>query len=552
MSSSRPSKPAGPRRPTKPARPDARGGRRSGGRTRPGAPHPKAGKAAKAAKPAEAEGVRLQRVLAQAGVASRRAAESLIAAGRVRVDGKIVSELGTRVDPATVSVEVDGEVLRAQEPTYLVMNKPDEVVTSAESDVDPQGRPTVVSLLSGLRARVVPLGRLDFHTRGVLLLSNDGALHAALLHPRRSVPKTYHAKFQGRLGEREIAMLHAGVQLEDGTRTRPSLEVEVVKATTTNTWVQLTISQGLNRQIRRMGEAIGHAVLKLIRVAFAGITADGLREGQWRHLRPEEVASLYTAAGLSAPPRNDAATPSTAVHGTPVFRTGVERAARERAATQAAAADASDRERATAERSERAPRQRSDRDRPTRQRSDRDRPTSARSDRDRPTTPRSDRDRPTTPRSDRDRPTAARSDRDRPTTPHRDRDRPTTPRSDRERPTRPRSEAPGPARPERDRAASDRPARDRRDDRPARGRRPDDRTGGPAPKGRRGAPAEGTQGRGRRPEDAPQRARGSRDDGGGAERRSAARPSKPASAERGARNRGAAGRPSGRLASRKR
>ncbi len=262
---------------------------------------------------------RLQKLLAQAGVASRRAAEGLIAQGRVKIDGRPVTEPGTRVDPRLVRVEVDGRVIEAQEPTYVVLNKPDEVVSSAETSTDPRGRATVISLLGGLRTRVVPLGRLDYHTRGVLLLTNDGALHAALLHPRRAVPKTYHAKFQGRIGEDQIAQLHAGVQLEDGTRTRPCLEVEIVRATGTNTWVQLTISQGLNRQIRRMGDAIGHSVLKLIRVAFAGITGDGLREGQWRHLRPEEVAGLYTLGGLRAPAREHAV-PDAAPRGVPVVR----------------------------------------------------------------------------------------------------------------------------------------------------------------------------------------------------------------------------------------
>jgi 23S rRNA pseudouridine2605 synthase len=264
-------------------------------------------------------------LLAQAGIASRRSSEDLIAQGRVKVDGRPVTQPGTRVDPKLARVEVDGQLVLAQEPTYIVMNKPDEVVSSAEASKDPRGRSTVVSLLSSLRTRVVPVGRLDYHTRGVLLLTNDGALHAALLHPRRAVPKTYHVKFQGKLGEDELAQLHAGVRLEDGTRTRPSLEVELVKATTTNTWVQLTISQGLNRQIRRMGDAIGHSVLKLIRVAFAGITGDGLREGQWRHLKPEEVAGLYTLAGMKAPVR-DQAIPDASPRGVAVMRTPTAKA----------------------------------------------------------------------------------------------------------------------------------------------------------------------------------------------------------------------------------
>jgi len=247
-------------------------------------------------------GERLQKVLAQAGVASRRDAERLIAAGRVKVDGKVVTTLGTRVS-AEAQVEVDGREVLAQAPLVIVMNKPDGVVSTTEAAVDERGRPTVVSLLRGVPTRLVPVGRLDYHTRGVLLLTNDGTLAAALSHPRRQVPKTYHAKFQGKLPEAAIEQLHAGVVLEDGTRTRPALEVDVVKATTTNTWVQITVSQGLYRQVRRMGDAIGHSVLKLIRVAYGGITATGLRDGEWRILREDEVEHLRrVAAGKAVGP----------------------------------------------------------------------------------------------------------------------------------------------------------------------------------------------------------------------------------------------------------
>ena len=240
-------------------------------------------------------GERLQKVMAQAGVSSRRAAEQLIAAGRVRVDGKVVTTLGTRVS-AEARVEVDGREVQAHAPMVIVMNKPDAVVSTTEAAVDERGRPTVVSLLRGIPTRLVPVGRLDFHTRGVLLLTNDGGLAAALSHPKREVPKTYHAKFQGKLDEAALEQLHTGVVLEDGTRTRPALEVDVVKATTMNTWVQITVSQGLYRQIRRMGDAIGHAVLKLIRVAYGGITATGLRDGEWRILRDDEVEHLRKVA----------------------------------------------------------------------------------------------------------------------------------------------------------------------------------------------------------------------------------------------------------------
>ena len=156
----------------------------------------------------------------------------------------------------------------------------------------------MVSLLYGVDARVFPVGRLDYHTRGVLLVTNDGELSSRLLHPRHKVPKTYHAKFQGRLGNEAIDKLREGVTLEDGTVTQPVDELLVIRDTEANTWVQLTISQGLNRQIRRMGEAIGFPVLKLIRVAFADVTVDDLEEGQFRRLKETELADLRVRAGL--------------------------------------------------------------------------------------------------------------------------------------------------------------------------------------------------------------------------------------------------------------
>jgi 23S rRNA pseudouridine2605 synthase len=247
--------------------------------------------------------VRLQKVLARAGVSSRRGGEALITAGRVTVNDQVVTELGARVDPAVDQIAVDGRVIQLEPPVYLVMNKPDGVVCSAEPSVDERGRPTVVSLVRGIVERVYPVGRLDFHTRGVLLLTNDGDLAARLTHPRHKVPKTYHAKFQGQLGTEELEALSLGVTLEDGTRTAPLAEISVIKDTQTNSWVQLTVTQGLYRQVRRMGDAIGRPVLKLIRVAFAGITADGLDDGEWRQLREDEVARLRAQAAPKPAPR---------------------------------------------------------------------------------------------------------------------------------------------------------------------------------------------------------------------------------------------------------
>ncbi|MEZ4451054.1 MAG: pseudouridine synthase [Nannocystaceae bacterium] len=240
--------------------------------------------------------MRLQKVLAAAGVASRRRAEELIVAGKVSVNGRVVSELGSRVDPERDAIVVGGRRIVPERRVYFVMNKPDGVVCSAEGKVDARGRPTVISLLPAVSERIYPVGRLDYHTRGVLILTNDGALAAALTHPRHAVPKTYHVKFQGVLDLADFEALQRGVTLEDGTVTRPADEVSMIKETEQNTWVQITIRQGLYRQIRRMGEAIGHPVLKLIRVAIADLTADGLDDGEFRPMTPTEVYDLLTAA----------------------------------------------------------------------------------------------------------------------------------------------------------------------------------------------------------------------------------------------------------------
>ncbi|MBL4683825.1 MAG: rRNA pseudouridine synthase [Nannocystaceae bacterium] len=258
----------------------------------------------------EVPGVRLQKVLAQAGVSSRRGGEALIAEGRVSVNGAVVTEPGTRVDPVTDQITVDGKEIAAEQLIYILLNKPDGVVTSGERDVDTRGRATVVSLLRGVTQRLFPVGRLDFHTRGALLLTNDGELSSRLTHPSYGVEKTYHVKFQGKLDTEPLDALSRGVTLEDGTVTKPIEELVAVKDTAANSWIQLTITQGLNRQVRRMGEAIGHPVLKLIRVSFADLTIDGLADGEWRSLTSVELARLKTlVAGDDKPPTRDGKPP---------------------------------------------------------------------------------------------------------------------------------------------------------------------------------------------------------------------------------------------------
>jgi len=240
--------------------------------------------------------IRLQKVLASAGVAARRKAEDLIARGRVTVNGKVASELGVKVDPERDQIRVDGKVVQVETRVYFVLNKPDGVVSSAEGKEDAEGRPTVLSLLPAVTQRIYPVGRLDYHSRGVLILTNDGDLAAALTHPRHKVTKTYHVKFQGRLDDAALTSLSQGITLDDGVVTRPAEEVSIIKETETNTWLQITLRQGLNRQVRRMGDAIGHPVLKLIRVAVGSVTADGLEDGEFRPLTPTEVYDLMAAA----------------------------------------------------------------------------------------------------------------------------------------------------------------------------------------------------------------------------------------------------------------
>lgn len=231
---------------------------------------------------------RLQKLIAQSGVTSRRAAEELILEGRVRVNGRIVRELGAKADLYRDRVEVDGKKLVAQHLVYYLLHKPRGVVTTLE---DPEGRDTIADLLRGVPERVFPVGRLDYHTSGALLITNDGELAQALLHPRKQVPKQYIAKVKGQLEVRELDALRNGVVLDDGYRTKKA-ELYVLREEGGNSWLHITIHEGKNRQIHRMGLAIGRPVMRLSRVGFAGLTTDGLRPGDYRELYANEVEKL--------------------------------------------------------------------------------------------------------------------------------------------------------------------------------------------------------------------------------------------------------------------
>jgi 23S rRNA pseudouridine2605 synthase len=225
-------------------------------------------------------------------VASRRAAEELILSGRVRVNGAVVTTLGTKVERGD-KVEVDGRRLVAEAPVYLVLNKPRGVVSTVS---DPEGRTTVRDLLRGVSARVFPVGRLDYHTSGVLLLTNDGEFMDALLHPKRDVPKTYVVKVQGEMRESDRQKWEAGVVI-DGEKTRPA-DVFLIRREKGKTWLEVTLYEGRNQQIRKMGDATGFQVMRLSRTSFAGITSEGLRPGEFRPLAGGELIELKKSFGV--------------------------------------------------------------------------------------------------------------------------------------------------------------------------------------------------------------------------------------------------------------
>ncbi len=278
---------------------------------------------------------RLQKILSQAGVASRRAAERLIAEGRVTVNGKTVLEMGTKADGDTDDIRVDGRRLRAPErKRYILLNKPAGYVSTRS---DPQRRRTVIDLLVGVREYVYPVGRLDYETEGLLLLTNDGDLAARLTHPRHGVERSYEVRVAGMPDESALRQLREGIPL-DGRRTLPA-EATLLNARRDASGrpkglqpreragpqpreregvLQLTIREGRNRQVRRMCEAVGHPVRELARTRIGPLTDRRLKVGTWRDLTADEVRTLQALANRPAPtppprrPRPAAARPRSA------------------------------------------------------------------------------------------------------------------------------------------------------------------------------------------------------------------------------------------------
>lgn len=265
---------------------------------------------------------RLQKIIAHAGFASRREAETMIREGRVTVNGRVVTELGSKAAPGVDHVKVDGKLItRAETHRYILLYKPREVMTTVE---DPQGRRTVIDLIKGVRERIYPVGRLDFHSEGLILLTNDGDLAFKVSHPTHGSVKTYHVKVRGVPEDRLVAKLERGITL-DGKRTLPC---EIVRMKTTgrstgrgddegNSWFEVKLREGRTQQIRKMFQAVGHPVSKLRRVAIGPLSDPRLGPGDYRELTKSEVKMLASGQEpakpkAKAPPRRAAARPAAA------------------------------------------------------------------------------------------------------------------------------------------------------------------------------------------------------------------------------------------------
>jgi len=228
---------------------------------------------------------RLQKIIAASGICSRRAAEELILAGKVKVNDKVVRQLGTKADPDQDEIRVEGKLITTEvERLYLMLNKPAGYVTTLK---DPEGRRVVTDLLYGISKRVYPVGRLDYDSEGLLILTNDGAFAERVQHPRYAIPRTYLVKVRGRLARKDIQALLGGIDLEDGPFAVKEIHEE--KYNEKSQWLRVVIAEGRNRIVRRAMEALGHPVARLIRVAMGKLELGSLNAGEYRHLRKKEI-----------------------------------------------------------------------------------------------------------------------------------------------------------------------------------------------------------------------------------------------------------------------
>ena len=233
---------------------------------------------------------RLQKIIAAAGVSSRRVAEQMILEGRVTVNDGIIRQLGAKADIDADEIRVDGKlILPEMSKVYLMLHKPRGYVTTLH---DPEGRAVVTDLLSGISERIFPVGRLDYNSEGLLLLTNDGDFSQRVQHPRFKIPKTYMVKIDGNLTKNEVRALSEGIRLPDGNFKPESLQIE--RTNRKSSWLVLTIAEGRNRLIRRALESLGHPVVRLIRTAIADISLGNMKTGAFRHLTKKEVKHLLS------------------------------------------------------------------------------------------------------------------------------------------------------------------------------------------------------------------------------------------------------------------
>jgi len=232
--------------------------------------------------------MRIQKILAQMGLASRRRADEMVSEGRVTVNGKTATP-GTKADPERDHIKLDGKLLTGtrEQKVYFMFNKPVNVMTTLD---DPQGRPTVKDFLKKVKQRTFPVGRLDFDSEGLLILTNDGDLAHTILHPSKKTPKTYKVKIKGVLEDKDIERLTNGLYLRDG-KTAPA-KVRKLRKLKENSWVEITITEGRKRQVRRMFDAVGHTVSKLIRIRIGQLDLGKLGPGELRVLSDDEIESL--------------------------------------------------------------------------------------------------------------------------------------------------------------------------------------------------------------------------------------------------------------------
>ncbi len=237
--------------------------------------------------------IRINKYLSVCGVTSRRGAEALIAEGRVKVNGAVLAAVGAVVDETKDVVLVDGvEAKPVETLVYVVFNKPPNVMTTLK---DPFRRKTVLSYLKKLASRVYPVGRLDYDTEGVLILTNDGELAYRLAHPKFQIPKIYEARVKGQFKPEDAARIASGLELSDGAVGKA--QVDILGFVKTSTRIRLTLTEGRKHEVKQLCKLVGHAVEQLRRVEFAGIRASGLAIGEWRHLTPTELSRLRKAAG---------------------------------------------------------------------------------------------------------------------------------------------------------------------------------------------------------------------------------------------------------------